>query len=155
MDATQKTQKYQSIAKQIQAVIEGETNNIAKMATISCLLKAEFDYYYWCGFYMVDDQKPNQLVIGPYQGTMGCLRIPYGKGVCGVAAAKEETQLVTNVHEIENHIACDAASTSEIVVPVLIDEKLVAVLDVDSTEVGSFNDIDKKYLEEILAKAFT
>lgn len=155
MDATQKTKKYESIIKQISAVIEGESNNIAKMATISCLLKSEFDYYYWCGFYMVDQDKKDQLVIGPYQGTLGCLRIPFGKGVCGVAANNLETQIVKDVHAIENHIACDAASSSEIVVPLILDNELLAVLDVDSTEIGSFDEVDKKYLEELLKRSFT
>jgi len=155
MDSAQKRKKYQNITKSIAAVTAGEENIIAKMATISCLLKSEFDYYYWCGFYLVDKVKQNQLVIGPYQGTLGCLRIPFGKGVCGVAAKSEQTQVVENVHELENHIACDAASTSEIVVPLMINEELHAVLDVDSTDVGSFNDVDKQALENILKLAFT
>lgn len=155
MDSAQKRKKYQNITKSIAAVTAGEENIIAKMATISCLLKSEFDYYYWCGFYLVDKVKQNQLVIGPYQGTLGCLRIPFGKGVCGVAAKSEQTQVVENVHELENHIACDAASTSEIVVPLMINGELHAVLDVDSTDVGSFNDVDKQALENILKLAFT
>lgn len=155
MDTASKIQKYENITKQILAVVEGEENHVAKMATISCLLKAEFPYYYWCGFYIVDPLKPDQLVIGPYQGTMGCLRIPFGKGVCGTAAKEQSTQVVEDVHAIANHIACDAASTSEIVVPIIRDNKLLAVLDVDSTEVASFDDTDKKYLEELLKRAFT
>ncbi|OIQ16721.1 MAG: diguanylate phosphodiesterase [Bacteriovorax sp. MedPE-SWde] len=155
MDSAQKRKKYQNITKSIAAVTAGEENIIAKMATISCLLKSEFDYYYWCGFYLVDKVKQNQLVIGPYQGTLGCLRIPFGKGVCGVAAKSEQTQVVENVHELENHIACDAASTSEIVVPLMINGELHAVLDVDSTDVASFNDVDKQALENILKLAFT
>lgn len=155
MDSAQKRKKYQEITKSIAAVTAGEENIIAKMATISCLLKSEFDYYYWCGFYLVDKVKQNQLVIGPYQGTLGCLRIPFGKGVCGVAAKSQQTQIVDNVHELENHIACDAASTSEIVVPLMINGELHAVLDVDSTDVGSFNNVDKQALENILKLAFT
>jgi GAF domain-containing protein len=155
MDATQKTEKYKNIIKQISAVIAGEDNTIAKMATISCMLKSEFDYYYWCGFYMVDQNKKDQLVIGPYQGTMGCLRIPFGKGVCGVAAKELKTQIVKDVHAIKNHIACDAASSSEIVVPLIVNNELIAVLDVDSTEIGSFDETDQKYLEKLLLESFT
>ena len=154
MDNAQKEAKYSKISKQIKAVVAGENNAVAKMATISCLLKAEFDYFYWCGFYMVDQLKPSELVIGPYQGTLGCLRIPYAKGVCGLCASSEESQIVDDVHKIENHIACDPLSSSEIVVPVFHDGKLIAVLDVDSKEIGSFNEVDKSYLEEIISSAF-
>lgn len=154
MDNALKSEKYESLKKQIQAVTAGEENITAKMATTVCLLKQELPYYYWCGFYNVDPLKDTELVIGPYQGTMGCLRIPFGKGVCGTAAQELKTQIVKNVHDIENHIACDSASVSEIVVPLIIDNKLFAVLDVDSTEEASFNEVDQKYLEEILSLVF-
>ncbi|EQC44773.1 GAF domain-containing protein [Bacteriovorax sp. Seq25_V] len=154
MDNNVKKQKYELLVKQIAATLSGETNDIAKMATISCMLKQEFPYYYWCGFYIVDANKPQELVIGPYQGTLGCLRIPFGKGVCGAAAATLETQIVEDVHQIQNHIACDSASNSEIVVPVYSDNKLIAVFDVDSTEYAAFNEIDKDYLEQILNSSF-
>ncbi len=154
MDNNLKKQKYELLTKQIAATLSGEDNIIAKMATISCLLKQEFSYYYWCGFYIVDENKENELVIGPYQGTLGCLRIPFGKGVCGAAAASLETQVVEDVHQIQNHIACDSASNSEIVVPVFKDDKLIAVFDVDSTELASFNKVDQEYLEQILNNSF-
>ncbi len=149
-----KQAQYETIKKQILATIEGENNTIAKMATISCLLKQEFNHYYWCGFYMVDEKKPNELVIGPYQGTLGCLRIPKGKGVCGAAFEKEQTQLVDDVHSIDNHIACDINSKSEIVIPVFENGKLIAVLDVDSDKIAAFNEVDKSSLESIIQLAF-
>ena len=149
-----KEKKYETVKKQILATVHGEDNIIAKMATISCLLKQSFDYFYWCGFYVVDPLKPEELVVGPYQGTMGCLRIPKGKGVCGTAFLEQETQIVEDVHAIENHITCDVNSQSEIVVPVFFEGKIIAVLDVDSDKVNSFDEIDKKYLEEIIKEAF-
>lgn len=149
-----KEEKYETVKKQILATVHGEDNITAKMATISCLLKQSFDYFYWCGFYVVDNNKPEELVVGPYQGTMGCLRIPKGKGVCGTAFLEQTTQIVEDVHAIENHITCDVNSQSEIVVPVFFDGKIIAVLDVDSDKVSSFDDIDKKYLEEIIKEAF-
>lgn len=155
VNATNKAEKYQEISKQILAVIDGETNEVSKMATISCLLDQNFDSYFWTGFYMVDPLKPTELVVGPYQGTMGCLRIPFGRGVCGTAAQTGETQVVADVHAFEGHIACDVRSQSEIVVPVFNGEnKLIAVLDVDSDQKNSFDDIDKTYLEDLMAKAF-
>lgn len=150
-----KEQRYITIRKQIASVCNNETNIIAKMATICCLLSQEFEYYYWTGFYIVDPQKERELVIGPYQGTLGCLRIPFGKGVCGTAASTGETQLVADVHKFPGHIACDDKSNSEIVVPVVDkDDNLLAVFDVDSTIVAAFDEIDQKYLEAILNDTF-
>ena len=156
MNTAKKEQLYNEVSQEIYATIEGEENVIAKMATITCLLKQSFPYYYWCGFYIVDSNKTKELVIGPYQGTLGCLRIPFGKGVCGDVANSGKTKIVVDVHKIENHIACDAKSSSEIVVPVFDKtQNLLAVLDVDSTEIGSFDEIDQKWLELITNKAFT
>ena len=141
---------YQDVAKQIAAVIEGETSVTARYATAACLLNEAFDYFFWTGFYVVDPLKPTELVVGPYQGTLGCLRIPFGKGVCGVSAAQGETLIVKDVHEFPGHIACDSRSNSEIVVPVFDKNGvLAAVLDVDSTEIGSFDEEDKAGLEAI------
>lgn len=141
---------YKEVAQQISAVIDGETSVTARYATAACLLNEAFDYFFWTGFYVVDLLKPRELVVGPYQGTLGCLRIPFGKGVCGTSAQKGETIIVKDVHEFPGHIACDSRSNSEIVVPVFdASGKLVAVLDVDSTEIGSFDDDDKAGLEAI------
>lgn len=147
---------YAETAAQIEAVLEGETDRTAKMATVSCLLSQAFpNSYFWTGFYIVDPARESELVVGPYQGTLGCLRIPFGRGVCGTAAAERETQIVEDVHAIPNHIACDSRSNSEIVVPVFDRSgKLIAVFDVDSTEKGTFDEVDKDWLERIVASIF-
>ena len=147
-----KQQTYERVAKEIAAVIDSEPSSIARYATASCLLSEAFDDFYWTGFYLVDSRKKDELVVGPYQGTLGCLRIPFSKGVCGAAASRKETVIVENVHEFPGHIACDSATNSEIVVPVFTqDGALAAVLDVDSTALGSFDEIDKAGLESICA----
>jgi len=146
-----KSETYIQTAKEIAAVLDGETNNIARMATVSCLLSETFDYYFWTGFYMVDPDKTDELVVGPYQGTLGCLRIPFGRGVCGAAAQTGEVQIVEDVHAFPGHIACDARSQSEIVVPVYApDGSLFAVFDVDSMKIGSFDAMDAEGLAPIL-----
>ena len=147
-----KAEIYKQTAREIAAVLEGETNNVARMATVSCLLSEAFDSYFWTGFYVVDPNKTDELVVGPYQGTLGCLRIPFSRGVCGAAAKTGEVQIVDDVHAFPGHIACDAHSQSEIVVPVYgPDGKLFAVFDVDSTEVGSFDAVDAAGLAPILS----
>ena len=146
-----KAETYIQTAKEIAAVLEGETNNVARMATVSCLLSEAFESYFWTGFYVVDPYKTEELVVGPYQGTLGCLRIPFSRGVCGAAAKTGEVQIVEDVHAFPGHIACDARSQSEIVVPVYTpDGSLFAVFDVDSTEVGSFDAVDAEGLAPIL-----
>ena len=146
-----KAEIYTQTAREIAAVLEGETNNVARMATVSCLLSEAFDSYFWTGFYVVDPKKTEELVVGPYQGSLGCLRIPFSRGVCGAAAKTGEIQIVEDVHAFPGHIACDARSQSEIVVPVYgPDGSLFAVFDVDSTEVGSFDAIDAEGLAPIL-----
>ena len=145
-----KKEIYKDVAGQIAAVIDGETSITARYATAACLLNEAFDYFFWTGFYVVDPLKPTELVVGPYQGTLGCLRIPFGKGVCGTTAQKGETIIVEDVHAFSGHIACDSRSNSEIVVPVYDrNGKLAAVLDVDSIEIGSFDEDDKEGLEAI------
>lgn len=145
-----KVEIYTRVAKEIAAVIDGETSIIARYATTACLLNEAFEDFFWTGFYIVDPLKPEQLVVGPYQGTLGCLRIPIGRGVCGVSAQKGETLIVDDVHAFEGHIACDSRSNSEIVVPVFNSQgELAAVLDVDSTKNSSFDSVDKKSLEQI------
>jgi GAF domain-containing protein len=155
MNSQSKTEIYQRVEKEILSVLEGETNLTAKMASVSCLLSEAFSQYYWTGFYQVDPEKQDELVVGPYQGTLGCLRIPFGMGVCGVAAKTGETQVVKDVHAFSSHIACDANTNSEIVIPVFDgDKNLIAVFDVDSTEFGSFNETDKTHLEALMEKVF-
>ena len=151
-----KQDAYDTVFAQIAAVLDGEPNVTARMATVSCLLAEAFpDRFYWTGFYIVDVACENELVVGPYQGTLGCLRIKFGKGVCGTAAATRQTQVVEDVHAVRNHIACDSKTNSEIVVPV-VDRagKLIAVLDVDSTDFGAFDQIDKRNLEGLMASVF-
>nr|WP_282101885.1 GAF domain-containing protein [Thalassospira xiamenensis] len=141
--------------KELISITEGEKNVTALMATVSCILAQKFDYYFWTGFYIVDPEKENELVVGPYQGTLGCLRIPFGRGVCGTAAATLETQLVEDVHAFPGHIACDSRSNSEIVVPVLnVQGQLIAVLDVDSVDIGSFDETDRVALETLMQRIF-
>ncbi|MEE2879559.1 MAG: GAF domain-containing protein, partial [Pseudomonadota bacterium] len=127
--------RYEELKAEIESLVAGETYVPARYASAACVLAEAFrPRFFWTGFYVVDPLKPGELVVGPYQGTLGCLRIPFGKGVCGTAAADGKTQLVPDVHAFPGHIACDSRSNSEIVVPVFDGEgKLAAVLDVDST----------------------
>lgn len=148
---------YEQVKEQILAVLEGESDRTARMATVSCLLSEAFsELYFWTGFYIVDQDKGDELVVGPYQGTLGCLRIPFGRGVCGEVAASGKTIIVEDVHAHAGHIACDHRTNSEIVVPVYdIDNRLIAVFDVDSTQKAVFDDVDKVYLEKILTSVFS
>jgi len=150
-----KAARYAEVAEEIAAVLEGEPDRVARMATVASMLADAFDSYFWTGFYVVDPAKGNELVVGPYQGTLGCLRIPFGRGVCGAAAAERETQIVEDVHAFPGHIACDSRSNSEIVVPVFDQAgELIAVFDVDSTEFASFDSVDAEWLERILGRVF-
>ena len=147
-----KSQKYRETLEQIEAVIDGETSIIARYATAACLLSQNFDDFFWTGFYVVDPDKDKELVVGPYQGTLGCLRIAFERGVCGACATQKKTIIVDDVHAFEGHIACDSQTNSEIVVPVFDKAgELRAVLDVDSTDFGSFDEEDKRGLEAIAA----
>jgi GAF domain-containing protein len=147
--------RYASLADEIEAVVEGESNLIARMASVVSMLAAEFDHFFWTGFYLVDGSKPNQLVVGPYQGSLGCLRIDFGRGVCGAAATTRTTQIVPDVDAFPDHIACDSRSRSEIVVPVLDPTgALIAVLDVDSVELAAFSEVDAHGLEDIARRVF-
>jgi GAF domain-containing protein len=150
-----KSEIYKEVLEEISAVIEGETSQTARYATAACLLSQRFDYFFWTGFYEVDPLKENELVVGPYQGTLGCLRIPFSRGVCGACATQGETIIVKDVHAFPGHIACDSQTNSEIVVPVFDRSgALKAVLDVDSTAFNSFDEEDKVGLEAI-AKILT
>ena len=153
--AGDKAVRYAAVAEEIAAVLEGEPNLTARMATIASMLAATFEHYFWTGFYVVDPAKPGELVVGPYQGTLGCLRIAFGRGVCGTAAATGRTQLVDDVEAFPGHIACDSRSKSEIVVPVRDRSgRLIAVFDVDSERPAAFDETDAEGLERILDRAF-
>ncbi|MDB5447995.1 MAG: diguanylate phosphodiesterase [Phenylobacterium sp.] len=150
-----KAELYAQAGEEIAAVLAGEPNLTARMATVASMLAATFDHYFWTGFYVVDPERPQELVVGPYQGTLGCLRIAFGRGVCGAAAATGETQLVADVHAFPGHIACDSRSASEIVVPVFDrDGRLIAVFDVDSETPAAFDRDDQRGLERILRQVF-
>ena len=118
---------------------------IAKMANVTAVLHEAFGFW-WTGFYRVEGQ---QLVLGPFQGPIACTRIPYGKGVCGTAWQRAETIIVPNVHEFAGHIACSSASNSEIVVPIISNKQVIAVLDIDSKDFNTFDEVDKCYLKQI------
>jgi len=153
--ARDKAARYAELGETIAAVLEGEPDRIARMATVSSMLAAAFDTFFWTGFYLVDPAKGDELVVGPYQGTLGCLRIAFGRGVCGAAAASGEIQIVADVHAFPGHIACDSRSVSEIVLPVRdAAGRLIAVLDVDSAEPAAFDQTDAVGLAEILAATF-
>jgi L-methionine (R)-S-oxide reductase len=155
LDAEAKKTAYEQAIVAIDANLEGETDRILKMATINSVLKTYLPYYYWAGFYVV---KNGRLSVGPYQGTLGCLHIEFGRGVCGKAAREQKTQLVGDVHALaqgSEHIACDPNSASEIVVPVFDNKaELIAVYDVDSTQINSFDALDLFYLEKIMERHF-
>jgi GAF domain-containing protein len=138
--------KYKELIPQIQALLSGENNQIANLSNASSALKMAFDFF-WVGFYMVDSE--NELVLGPFQGPIACTRIRKGKGVCGTSWLEEKTILVPNVEEFPGHIACSSASKSEIVVPLIKNNKVVAVLDVDSDQLNDFDQIDEKYLTQL------
>lgn len=152
-----KAERYAALRAEIAAVIAGEPNITARYATASSLLAQAFpERFFWTGFYVVAPDKPNELVVGPYQGTLGCLRIPFGKGVCGACATRRESIIVPDVHAFPGHIACDSRSNSEIVVPVLdANGALAAVLDVDSTSFDAFDETDRAGLEAICADLLT
>ncbi|KTF18334.1 GAF domain-containing protein [Pseudoalteromonas sp. H105] len=144
----QKQEFYQSLVKQTESLITGETNIIANMANISALLFTSLDDVNWAGFYLMDS--PSELVLGPFQGNPACIRIPVGKGVCGTAASTAKTQLVEDVHAFTGHIACDAASNSEIVIPIHKNGEVFAVLDIDSPSLARFDSDDKQGLEALV-----
>jgi L-methionine (R)-S-oxide reductase len=150
-----KAERYAVVAEEIAAVLDGEPNQTARMATVVSMLANSFDHFFWTGFYVVEPAKGDELVVGPYQGSLGCLRIAFGRGVCGTAAATGVTQVVEDVHAFPGHIACDSRSASEIVVPVFDREgRLIAVLDVDSEQPAAFDGTDREWLERILADTF-
>ncbi|HMR09930.1 MAG TPA: GAF domain-containing protein [Polyangiaceae bacterium] len=139
---------YAEVEARIHSLLDGEDDWIAALATVAAELHGAFDYFNWTGFYRLTT--PTLLVIGPYQGGHGCLRIELPRGVCGAAATTRRTQLVTDVADFPAHIACSASTRSEIVVPLLTpDARLLGVLDVDSDTVGAFSSVDQECLERI------
>jgi GAF domain-containing protein len=154
MNKIEKSTRYVELRKEIAATIAGEANLVARLSTIAAILHQGCAHYFWTGFYVVDPERPDELVIGPYQGTLGCLRIPFGRGVCGAAAERRDTIVVPDVHEFPGHIACDPRSRSEIAVPVFDRTgRLIAIFDVDSDEPAMFDETDKAFLEDIMKAA--
>ncbi|MGX6443055.1 GAF domain-containing protein [Neobacillus sp. K501] len=140
---------YQLVKKQLQALLHGEENQIANLSNASALLNQFLDRINWVGFYLLDSN--NELVLGPFQGLPACVRIPLGRGVCGTSAKNKETLRVEDVHQFPGHIACDAASQSEIVIPLIKDGQLLGVLDIDSPEKNRFDELDQEQLEDFVA----
>lgn len=138
---------YDEVRRGIEAVLDGETDAVAAMATVACELHHAFAYYHWTGFYRTT--APRMLTVGPYQGGHGCLHIAFDRGVCGAAARTRETQLVPDVEAFPGHIACSSTTRSEVVVPVLVDGETVAVLDVDSDHPAAFRQVDADALEDL------
>ncbi|MBQ2439096.1 MAG: GAF domain-containing protein [Paludibacteraceae bacterium] len=141
-----KSERYAELASQLHSLLAGEADMIARMANVAGALKEAFDWW-WVGFYRVIG---NQLVLGPYQGPIACTRIAYNRGVCGTAWAQKQTIIVPDVEQFPGHIACSRLSRSEIVVPILINNEVIGVLDIDSEQINMFDEIDEKCLEEIV-----
>lgn len=141
---------YKELIPQAESLLEGETDEVACMANLAALLHGAFGFW-WTGFYRVVG---DELVLGPFQGPVACIHIPYGRGVCGTAWQRGATVVVPDVEQFPGHIACSSESRSEIVVPVWRDGRVCAVLDIDSRELATFDEIDAKYLETILEKVF-
>ena len=141
-----KQERYEALLPQIKAVVEDEPDLIANMANVAAMLHETFGFW-WTGFYRVEGA---ELVLGPFQGPMACTRIKKGRGVCGTAWLKEETQVVPDVDKFPGHIACSSASRSEIVVPIFQEGKVIAVLDIDSERLNTFDETDRQNLEQIV-----
>ncbi|PDY44300.1 GAF domain-containing protein [Bacillus pseudomycoides] len=145
--AGSREQQYETVMKQLDALLTGESNVVANLANASALLNQFLERVNWVGFYVTEG---NQLVLGPFQGMPACVRIPFGRGVCGVAAETKTTQLIADVHQFPGHIACDSASNSEIVVPIIKEGTVIGVLDIDSPEKNRFDEVDQHYLEKFV-----
>jgi L-methionine (R)-S-oxide reductase len=141
-------ENYNLVKKQLAALLHDEKNQIANLSNTTALLNQFLDRINWVGFYLMDTNE--ELVLGPFQGLPACVRIPLGKGVCGTAASKKETLRIEDVNQFPGHIACDSASQSEIVIPLIKEGKLIGVLDIDSPEKGRFDDIDQENLEQFV-----
>ncbi len=141
-----KQERYEALLPQIKAVVEDEPDLIANMANVAAMLHETFGFW-WTGFYRVEGE---ELVLGPFQGPMACTRIKKGRGVCGTAWAEAQTQVVPDVDQFPGHIACSSASRSEIVVPIFKEGEVIAVLDIDSAQLGTFDQTDRHYLEQVV-----
>ncbi|HET9745888.1 MAG TPA: GAF domain-containing protein [Chitinophagaceae bacterium] len=141
-----KEEQYESLIPQIQALLQAEQDLVANLANVAAALKEQFGWL-WVGFYLV---KNDELVLGPFQGPVACTRISKGKGVCGMSWLKSETLIVPDVEKFPGHIACSILSRSEIVIPIIRDNEVLGVLDVDSLQLNDFNVIDRKYLEQVV-----
>ena len=146
-----KSDTYRLLATQLKALLAGESDMIANAANTAAFVYSQLPDCNWVGFYFL---KNEELVVGPFQGEPACVRIPIGRGVCGTAAANREVLVVSNVHEFSDHIACDARSNSELAVPIVVENELVGVLDIDSPLFDRFDDVDRDGLES-LAQIFT
>lgn len=142
-----KEQFYAELKRDLNALLEGENHFIAALSNASALFNERLDDINWVGFYLMED---NQLVLGPFQGKVACVRIPVGKGVCGTAVAEKRVQRVDDVHAFPGHIACDAASNAEIVLPLIIDGQIIGVLDIDSTVYQRFDEQDELGLKAVV-----
>lgn len=140
-------ESYQQLADQLQLLLDGEKNRIANLSNASALLSNFLDRTNWTGFYLMEE---GELVLGPFQGLPACIRIPIGRGVCGTSAKRRETLVVDDVNAFEGHIACDSASQSEIVIPLVKNDELIGVLDIDSPEIGRFSEEDRVGLEQFV-----
>ena len=145
IQGSSKEERYATLLPQLQSLVEGESDVIANMANVAACIKDTF-HFWWVGFYRVIDEV---LVLGPFQGPLACTRIKRGKGVCGTAWDKAETIVVEDVEKFPGHIACSSLSRSEIVVPIIKDGEVIAVLDIDSEHLGTFDVIDKEWLEKV------
>jgi L-methionine (R)-S-oxide reductase len=141
-----KVELYESLLPQIKALISGEPDIIANLANVTAALKAQFNWF-WVGFYLV---KNSELVLGPFQGPIACTRIKKGQGVCGASWQQMKTLIVTDVEKFVGHIACSSLSKSEIVIPIIRNNEVLGVLDVDSEMLNEFDEVDQKYLEQII-----
>ena len=145
---SEKESLYQTINEQLSYLLEGEPNVLANLSNASALLKTSFPNTVFAGFYLFDG---NELILGPFQGGVSCVRIALGKGVCGESAASRQTVIVGDVKTYPNYISCDSSACSEIVVPMVKEGRLLGVLDLDSSLVDDYDDLDQKYLEEFVA----
>lgn len=146
IEKSDKLASYQTLIPQLKALCEGEENVTANLANIAAGLKETFDFF-WVGFYLVDSEK--ELVLGPFQGPVACTRISFGKGVCGAAWKEEKTLVVPDVNAFPGHIACSSKSKSEIVVPIIKNNSVVAIIDIDSDAYNTFDDVDANQLEQL------
>lgn len=142
-----KQKVYQDFLIKLGSLIEGEDNEISILANVSAALKETFNYFFWVGFYLVQN---NQLVLGPFQGNVACYRIAKGRGVCGTAWEQSQTLLVPNVAQFPGHIACSSQSQSEIVIPILVQDEVKGILDIDSDQLDAFDETDREYLEKVV-----